>query len=324
MAELKGVLETYPLDFVAELDSPGVGLVSSNDNISDYLDRLALCRSCSKLLNTMSEPSYDNLKKQELKNINNLEGTFAIEHKRVLGYHRELQMMKLKSILGGAIISQSSKKLKVDISNPEIVFKIILSKKFYFGRKIIELKKERLESHHGRNRPFFSPISLHPKFARVMINLTRIKTGMKLLDPFCGTGGILIEGSAIGLRTYGSDISLKMVNGSKRNLDFFDLPYETIIKCDIGDIPENFEKVDAIVTDPPYGRSASTSGRELIDLYDRTFKAAAELLNPGSFLVIMLPDEKFVNIGTPYFELKDRYSVYVHKSLTRHICVYQI
>ena len=40
--------------------------------------------------------------------------------------------------------------------------------------------------------------------------MTFVKRGGRLLDPFCGTGGVLIEAATIGVRACGSDISPTM------------------------------------------------------------------------------------------------------------------
>ncbi len=52
--------------------------------------------------------------------------------------------------------------------------------------------RARLEARKVTHRPFSLPISLHPKLARALVNLARVPMGGVLLDPFCGTGGILL------------------------------------------------------------------------------------------------------------------------------------
>ena len=64
---------------------------------------------------------------------------------------------------------------------------------------------------------------LPPKLARMMVNMG---TGqlesedITLLDPFCGTGVVLQEAALLGCDVYGSDLSEKMVEYSRINLEW--------------------------------------------------------------------------------------------------------
>jgi Predicted DNA modification methylase len=72
------------------------------------------------------------------------------------------------------------------------------------------------------SRPYKNPlISMPPWLARVMINLASPSPGRKLLDPFCGTGTILIEAVDSGLDAYGVDLDPSNVNGARENLNWF-------------------------------------------------------------------------------------------------------
>lgn len=62
---------------------------------------------------------------------------------------------------------------------------------------------------------------LPPKLAQILINLCGpLKPGATVLDPFCGTGVVLQEALLMGYRAYGTDISERMVEYTKRNLDW--------------------------------------------------------------------------------------------------------
>lgn len=61
---------------------------------------------------------------------------------------------------------------------------------------------------------------LPPKLARIMINLSGRNTTGTLLDPFCGTGTVLQESALLGYDVYGTDLSEKMVDYSRTNLDW--------------------------------------------------------------------------------------------------------
>ncbi|MCK4365573.1 MAG: DNA modification methylase, partial [Thermoplasmatales archaeon] len=82
----------------------------------------------------------------------------------------------------------------VILENPDNEIRgLITDSKVYVGLKTAEINRSQFEERKIQHRPFFSPISLHPKLARALVNLSSIKKDETLLDPFCGTGGILLE-----------------------------------------------------------------------------------------------------------------------------------
>lgn len=75
---------------------------------------------------------------------------------------------------------------------------------------------------------------LPPKLARMMINLAlghtlkslETKEKALLIDPFCGSGNVLLEGILLGCDVAGSDISEKAVEDTKKNLDWLVSEYQ--------------------------------------------------------------------------------------------------
>jgi tRNA (guanine10-N2)-dimethyltransferase len=186
-----------------------------------------------------------------------------------------------------------------------------------------ELNRSQFENRKAQHRPFFSPISLHPKLARVMVNLSSIKKGETLLDPFCGTGGILIEAGLIGARVIGSDIEDKMVDGCKNNLDFYDIKNYELLHSDIGNITKHIAKVDAVVTDFPYGKATTTKGEDIRKLYERAFENISCVLKENGKVVIGLSNKDMLPLGEKYFSLVEKHGFRAHRSLTRYFAVFQ-
>jgi tRNA (guanine10-N2)-dimethyltransferase len=141
----------------------------------------------------------------------------------------------------------------------------------------------------------FSPVSMHPKVARALVNLARAPPGGLVYDPFCGTGGLLLEAGLVDARVLGSDIDPRMVKGTERNLDHFGVKTHTVFACDVGDAPRELAArlpvptVDAIVTDMPYGRSATTKSEKPDSLYARAFAVFGRVLKRGGRAVVGLP-----------------------------------
>lgn len=73
---------------------------------------------------------------------------------------------------------------------------------------------------------------LPPKLARMMVNLARIGDGMTLLDPFCGSGTVLMEAALTTDATHiiGSDANAKQVDATNRNTDW--LVVQGVLKPD--------------------------------------------------------------------------------------------
>ncbi len=170
--------------------------------------------------------------------------------------------------------------------------------------------------HHIKHRPFFSPISIHPRIARSMVNLSNCSLKHKIIDPFCGTGGILIEIANMEIEGIGIDILEKMVEYSTGNLKHYNLTAE-IIKGDIQKLEDC--EIDAIVTDPPYGISTTTQGEGVDELMLRSLSLFSEKLKSGQRLVIAISKPELVQ--SKNFRMLYQFEWYIHKSLTRNIMV---
>jgi tRNA (guanine10-N2)-dimethyltransferase len=66
---------------------------------------------------------------------------------------------------------------------------------------------------------------LPPKLAQIMLNLAGAGPGTTVLDPFCGTGVVLMEAALMGCRVEGSDINQRMVDCTRENLSWLSKEY---------------------------------------------------------------------------------------------------
>ncbi len=104
---------------------------------------------------------------------------------------------------------------------------------------------------------------LPPKLAQMMVNMTGITQtdGLRLLDPFCGTGVVLQEAALMGYDVYGSDLAEKMVDYSIINLKWLvekhHLP--TNVTIEAGDAIEHRwnSPVDTVVAETYLGQPFS-------------------------------------------------------------------
>lgn len=142
-----------------------------------------------------------------------------------------------------------------------------------------------------------------------------------LLDPFCGTGSIPIEAALLGLRTIASDVDPAIVAGADRNVASLTLHQQIDLRhLDARSWSGSGLRFDAIVSDLPYGRSASIKGAVRGDLYRSFLDVAAEILRPGGRAVLMAA-EGTIPIPPACLEAVARFSEVVHGSLTREVVV---
>jgi len=285
-------------------------------NIEKLASRLSLTFYIDEMLFSCP-PSTIEIKKYAIENPIKKNGSLAIRCKN------RSSTIDSRSIVQ-TLAYVYSKERKVNLGNPDIEVRgLVTDSATYVGLKLSELNRSQFEKRKAQHRPFFSPVSLHPKIARVMVNLSSIKKGETLLDPFCGTGGILIEAGLIYARLIGSDIEDKMVEGCKKNLDFYDITDYELFCSDIGDITKHVAEVDAVVTDFPYGKATTTKGEDIYNLYERAFKNISCILKENGRAVIGLSNKDKLQLGEKYFSLIKIHGFRAHRSLTRYFAVFQ-
>lgn len=296
--------------FVAS--GPGYVVVSMDSaHAGNVAGRIALTRHIGKHLGSF-DPS-------DLSGFGDLEipdGTFAVRCKRFRGMMPETNAQGIIDALGDALSGHHG----VNLKDPDNEIRIVMSDCVHVFLNEYSVDREDFEERKVGNRPFFSPISLHPKYARALINMTGARKGDLVLDPFCGTGGIAIEAALMGFRTAVSDFDPEMVAGTRENMDHYGLELSEHCVCDISDIPDCFQSVERIATDPPYGRSTHTGGEKVDSIYDRALGAFSELLRPGGTAGIVLPHP----IGPPEGMRQVAMEIQrVHRSLSRHYHVFE-
>jgi tRNA G10 N-methylase Trm11 len=84
--------------------------------------------------------------------------------------------------------------------------------RLYFCRQVACCDRTATVTRYNLNeRPYIGPTSMDPEMAAVMANAARTKQGQLALDPFCGTGSILVALAAAGARVVGADIDVKVL-----------------------------------------------------------------------------------------------------------------
>ena len=287
---------------------PGVLVMETSADPKALVSRLALCHHVSEFLDECGPRDVETCAGSV-----DVPGPIRVRSTKVGENSVDLSSVSRRV---GAALGRSK---GVDLHNPKSEVRIVFSERVHVGRLIGSVDRSSFERRKNRYMPYFYPASVHPKFARALVNLTKVSKGERLLDPFSGTGAILAEASLVGLRAIGTDFSEKMIEGSRKNLKHVGAEAQLRL-CDVGDIPQEVGRVQGIATDPPYGKSTSTNGESIPTLYKRSFKAFSEVIDRGSIAAVVVPDKKLLEKANG-FELVESHELWVHRSLTRHFCV---
>lgn len=256
--------------------------------------------------------------------------TFAVTTKRIgepIGLFKQQELTLEISQIIGKLIQKHNPGKQVNLEVPDEHFIILVSNHgMWFGKHLRDSFRKEVRLRSAHNRPFFHPSAMNPILQRTMINLASLRSGDWMLDPFCGTGGSLLEGARLGIRSVGVEIDRRIIWGTRQNLrsDVQTASLTHLIFADGVHLGLQNRSIAGVVTDPPYGTAASTQGRELEGLLLEFFQEIRPLLRPQSRVVMTIPSSLKIEhqasqiLNATY----ETFFQYVHKSLTRKILVF--
>jgi tRNA (guanine10-N2)-dimethyltransferase len=235
---------------------------------------------------------------------------FRARAKKVHGCSLTVSQLDLERLAGSLIRGP------VSLKSPEVEYRLICSEdRVYFGRVLMQIDRGGFAHRNPLRRPFFHPGVMMPVTARGLVNLSLAKSGDLLYDPFCGTGGVLLEAELLGIKVLGSDMDNSMIAGCARNL-----PGTDLMRADAVSLPLRGGSVDAVVTDLPYGQSVCIKAESMNRLYEDSLSEIRRVLKPGGRGVVVTHQD-VTGIAGRHFEITQLHLQRVHKSLTRRIMV---
>lgn len=136
---------------------------------------------------------------------------------------------------------------RVEVGNPSIVLGVTkLDGKWIFGQ--LEKNSGVWYIHMGRPQSYCN--ALTTKTARAIVNISaQNNMELKIVDPCCGIGTVVMEAVSMGFDVKGYDINENIVAGAQKNLKFFKYP-NVIQTMDIHKLEEFY---DIVIVDLPYG-----------------------------------------------------------------------
>ncbi|MGC8609676.1 MAG: TIGR01177 family methyltransferase, partial [Thermoplasmata archaeon] len=178
--EIKSIMETYG-DFQIEYIDDYIALINGNPQ---HLKNAAFINFISKVI-------YEGEKIEDLKYAKIPDGKFYV---RVSGEYDDRE--NAEKIIGDLLTARG----RVSFSDPDFVIRAIYKNGWFLSILYFKRDTAGFESRKAPLRPYFSPVSMHPKYARFLVNSAHVREGETILDPFCGTGGVLIEAAMIGIK----------------------------------------------------------------------------------------------------------------------------
>ncbi|KAI4477978.1 PREDICTED: tRNA (guanine(10)-N2)-methyltransferase homolog isoform X1 [Polistes canadensis] len=148
----------------------------------------------------------------------------------------------------------------------------------FFGRWIADGQRDLIQKFSLKRRKFIGNTSMDPQLSLIMANQALVRPGDIVLDPFVGTGSLLVAASHFGGYTLGTDIDFLMLHGRTRptritqktrekdenvaaNMEQYGKSshYLDVVVSDFSyPLWRSNMFIDAIITDPPYGIREST------------------------------------------------------------------
>ncbi|MDW7977296.1 MAG: RsmD family RNA methyltransferase [Candidatus Caldarchaeum sp.] len=327
-AELQHVLEIYGYgwDFHLPVQRVAVATTSSTARLQ-AVDRAAFTKMAGILLSygrTQNIESGDVPFEDEC--IDRLPvnfRTFSVEVVKVGGVDVNSVEVEKKT---AAKITSAHPGLRVCLENPDKIFTVVVSPEAYFFGVLCSAKPRKFfQQRRAGRKPFRLPSALQPKLARSLVNFSVSSPDSTVLDPFGGSGAILVEAGLMGHEVLGLELKTWICNGMAVNVSHYCPPTCHVIQGDAARMP--FRKAfDSVATDPPYGRSTTLSGLGFKTLLERFFENLFTLLRPGGRVAIIVPRQEYGSLldASKGFKPLQHHDIYVHKSLTRRVVVLKL
>jgi tRNA (guanine10-N2)-dimethyltransferase len=210
--------------------------------------------------------------------------------------------------------------------DPDQKLFVIVGEKAYIGRITMITERLSTNSRRGSKMPYNRPIVMDPRLARVLVNLSGLPPKSMIVDPFLGPAGLAVEAAHLGIKVLGIEKEAEIYHGARVNVEHLGLSDMIEIRSGdsrkLRDLPwmKGYEGFDGIITDPPFGRSATTGGADPGKLLNEVLSEVSSLLDKGAPLVLNSHSPDLIE-DISGFELMERYSFRVHRSMTRHIAV---
>lgn len=227
-------------------------------------------------------------------------GSLAVRTMRIDGRINDFSTQSTAGKIGSIAVAEQ---FTIDLENPEFEIGLIAdggSNTVACGWLVGNFDDSiGTANRRATERPFFRPISLDPRLARLAVNLACGPIDERtVLDPMTGTGGFAVEAVIMGRRCIAVDMNQEMVDGTTENIAWA-LQGQTakndyeVLTGDACELPKTIDEswhgqISGIVLDPPYGRNSHGSHSHY-DLISKTLQSARAITSDDAKLVLIVP-----------------------------------
>lgn len=142
---------------------------------------------------------------------------------------------------------------KADMRHPQRVFGIAMHHRTWMFGELIQSNPVWL---HHNDKPQHYSTALSTRHARAIVNIAVPEPlQVRVIDPCCGIGTVLIEALSMGIDIVGRDINPLAARGARTNLEHFGYP--NIVT--LGDMQDIAEHYDVAIIDMPYNLCSKLS-----------------------------------------------------------------
>ncbi|WP_058306320.1 TRM11 family SAM-dependent methyltransferase [Gracilibacillus massiliensis] len=197
------------------------------------------------------------------------------------------EQRNIESELGWKIIG------KAQMKNPDLLFGIVpFEGQWYFGTY---QESEPVWLHHVKKPQEYST-AISTRLARAIVNIAvPDPSGLRVIDPCCGIGTVLVEALSMGIQIVGSDRNPIVVKGARENITYFN--YNGVVEVkDIADVESPY---DVAIIDMPYNLYSPATPEEQYAI----IKHAKRIADRVVILTIENLDEMILKAG---FTIVDR------------------
>lgn len=239
-------------------------------------------------------------------------GTVAVRARSIRG--GRIDSAAVERAVGAVLVARG---LDVDLESPDHEFHVIVSRRTAHLGWLVASGDDDFSARRPTDRPFFQPGSMAPRLARALAILAGARPEVTILDPMCGTGGIVLEAALVGATAVGTDVQEQMVRGTRENCRTLahGRPVH-VCRADVTRLPIRRGPVDGVAFDAPYGRQSRIAARETRDLLTDALAAIGEITDSAVVVTDAAREDPIADTG---WRIRASFRRRVHRSLTRHI-----
>ncbi|MCK5661152.1 MAG: methyltransferase domain-containing protein [Methanosarcinales archaeon] len=338
-SEVSALLSTCGIDFSVSQSLDCCLIIDaevSSEVLERISDRLGLTHTVMELIDILPADTDADAMRDACDNIDFSKyipsgETFVVRTRKVKNHPAPTSKLAERKI-GAAVYMQG---YSVNLKRPDCTLRAVFTDRVcVLGKVINTIDRTGLDARAPGKKPFFHPGVLMPKIARAIVNIAGAggdvdedsndhkdeNKGIIMLDPFCGTCGVLLEAGMTGARMIGIDAQNWILQGARMNLEHFG--YDgLLINGDAKNLPLVAESVDAIITDPPYGISSAIKAESLNELRTGSFAEMYRVLKSGKKVVVVADQRIEKMMEDAGFEVVEIHEQRVHRSLNRYYFV---